>query len=120
EDGDPLAEDLVDQPHELDLLLGRETGGRLIQQEQVRSRGESPRDLEPALLAVREVAGVVLAVALDAHEREQLHGPFGAVALLPPLVRRLEQRVPALAARPAVLADADVVERAHALEEPDV
>src|SRR5216683_3047907 len=69
EDGDPLGEDLVDESHELDLLLWREASGRLVEQQEMRLRREGPRDLEAPLLAVGEVARVVLGALLDADER---------------------------------------------------
>src|SRR5215510_13043826 len=73
EDGDALVDDLADQLHKRDLLLRREAGGGLVQQQQPGLGRQRPRDLEPALLPVRKVPGVIVRPPLDADESEELH-----------------------------------------------
>src|SRR4029077_1928436 len=83
-------------------------------------RGEGPGDLEPALLSIGQVAGVVVGVTLDANKTEMLHRPLGDLALLATRKRGAEDGVPKLGLHAYVLTDFDVVEGAHVLEEPDV
>src|SRR3712207_8284771 len=47
--------DPADQPHGLLRLLGVHPRGRLVEQEDARLGGEGARDLEPPLVAVRQV-----------------------------------------------------------------
>ena len=47
-------------------------GGRLVEQEQGRVRRERPGDLEPALVAVGQVLGQLVVLALESDELEQL------------------------------------------------
>ena len=75
---------LGDEGHEILRLLGVHACGRLVEQEEHRVRGECPRDLEPALVAVREVAGDLVALAVEAHQGEQLLGPPQRSLLLAP------------------------------------
>ena len=56
-------------------LLGVHARRRLVEEQELRVGRERPRDLEPALVAVREVAAQLVALALQAHEGEQLLGP---------------------------------------------
>ncbi len=81
EDGDAVVDDLVHEAHQLDLLLRREARGRLVEEEQCRTRGERSRDLEAALRAVGQVSGVGMGVPLDADELEQLDRAIGDAAL---------------------------------------
>ena len=55
-------------------LLGVHPGRRLVQQQHLRLQRERPGDLEPALVAVGQVAGVARRRAADADEVEQLAG----------------------------------------------
>jgi len=47
--------DPVDEFHKLGNLPGIHAGGRFIQEEQLRSRGEGPGDFQPSLQAIGEV-----------------------------------------------------------------
>ena len=81
-------------------LAGTLSGG----EQQMGPRRQGPCDLEPTLLAVREVARVILGPLLDADEGEELPGALGDRPLFAALVRRLEQGIPELRVRAAVLA----------------
>src|SRR3954470_2936360 len=63
----------VGQALEKKLDLGRiQAGGRLIQHEQLRSRGERSGDLEHALLAIGQRTGAVAGASAEANEVQQL------------------------------------------------
>ena len=75
------------------LLLGRvEAGGRLVEQQHLRLRGERPGDLEAALVAVGQVAGGLVGAARDADELEQALRLGAAEPLLADALRRAEDR----------------------------
>ena len=67
-----LAADRADRPPELGRLPLVHPRRRLVEQQEARRRGERPGDLEPALVAVRERAGVAVGEALDAELRQRL------------------------------------------------
>ena len=66
----PLIADRADQVAELTLLGRIETGGRFVEQEDLRLGGHGARNLEPALEAVGQVARRVVGLCRDAHELE--------------------------------------------------
>src|SRR5262249_5436619 len=57
QDRHALTTDLLDQRLELDRFLGIHAGRRLVEQQESRRAGERAGDLEPALLAVRQLDG---------------------------------------------------------------
>ena len=63
-------------------------GGRLVEQQHRRPQGQRPGDLQPALVAVGEVAGVLPGRLADADEVEQLQRVVVRLPLLPALPRR--------------------------------
>ena len=66
--GDAGVTDLADQLEQV-LLLGRvEAGRRLVQAEQLGLGGQRPGDLEPALVAVGQVAGQLVGAVRDPDE----------------------------------------------------
>ena len=78
-------------------LLRVHAGRRLVEQQQLRVGRERARDLEPALVAVREVPGAVLVAARQPAVDEQLARALAGLRLLPPApcgVRRIEPRIP--------------------------
>ena len=82
--------------------------------------GERARDLEASLVAVGEVLGQLVLLVAQAHEGEQL----ARAARAPGASSahdggRPEDRAGHRGAEAAVLADQDVVEHGHVLEEPD-
>ncbi len=101
-------------------LLGVHARGGLVQEEQARFAGEGAGDLQLALLAVGEVAGEVLGLAVEADELQEFHGPgagggFGAVES-----GSAEEGGPEALAGAGVAADEHVFQDGHVGEEPDV
>jgi hypothetical protein len=80
--------------------------------------GQRTSDLQPALVAVGQVAGQPVALALQADEAQQPARLHRARRLLahPPGAQTAPIQVPQV----VVLADEDVLERAHVAEEADV
>src|SRR5438876_762174 len=74
----------------------------------------------PALVAIRQVAGIVVGLVFDPDEFEQLHGLSLDLTFFATGPRRLEQRIPESGAHPVVFADLDVVEGGHVGEEADL
>src|SRR6267142_1679414 len=120
EHGDASRDDLVHQRHQLYLLLRCEAGRRLVKQQQMRFCRQGPGDLEPSLLAIGQVAGVLVGVAFDADEAQELHCALGHPFLLASRERCPEHGVPELGFHPHMLAHLHVVHRAHVLEQADV
>ena len=103
-------------------LLRVHPGRRLVEQQQLRLGGERAGDLEPALVAVGEVVGVL---ALEARRHaavgEQLAGALARLRLLAPLERRAGRRCRTRRSRrrqciPTSTFSSD----GHRAEEPDV
>ena len=103
------------------VSLGFMPGGRLVEQQQRRLVAERAGQLQPALVAVRQVLGQLVLAPAQPDEPEQL-------------ARRVRRRPPPRAAGAArrcrwstmfeleleVHADEHVLERGHVLEQPDV
>ena len=76
QDRDPeVAADPADQVGHLARLDGVHPGRRLVEQEQPGVAGERAGDLEPSLIAVREVASRLLVAALEPHVARATRGP---------------------------------------------
>ena len=95
-------------------------GGRLVEQEEDRVGRERPGDLQPALVAVRQVLGQLVVLALESDELEELLGALARRHLLGPVARRREERVDPGRLEPGVHPDEDVLQRGHVREEADV
>ena len=65
----------VDERHHLGRLARVHPGRRLVEQEELGLAAEGARDLEPALVAVRQVLCEVAAAARQADQREELARP---------------------------------------------
>jgi hypothetical protein len=91
EDRDSTLEDGANEIHQLDLLLGREPCGGLVEQKQLGIRGQGARNLEAPLLAVGEVASVILRLTFQPDQLEKLHRVIGDLSLLASLAWGLEQ-----------------------------
>src|SRR6478735_2632880 len=63
--------DLLDQFDQRGLLAGVEAGGRFVEAEQFRLGCQGTGDLQPSLIAVRQVLGLLLAAIGDADEMQQ-------------------------------------------------
>src|SRR5919198_382910 len=84
--------------------LGRERGG----------------GLEPALVAVREIAGHVVGARPESDAVEQRHRARRELRLGPAEARAMREDVPQAERDPRVHADEDVLDDRHVREEPDV
>ena len=86
EDADAeLVADLAQQLPELGGFARIEPGGRLVQAEQPGLRAHRPRDLELALLAVRQIGGVPVGVPDEAGARQPLAREHDRLRLGPPV-----------------------------------
>lgn len=75
QDGDAeLVAHAVDGVHQLLGLVGVHTGGGLVQQQQLRVRGQCAGNFQLALLAVGQLAGLVVSLLVQVKDFEQLHG----------------------------------------------
>ena len=83
--------DALDEFHQLTLFLWVRARGRFVEQEQAWLAGQRPGDLEPPLMAVWEVAGVVVGLLFDSDELEQLHRPGMDLPLFAARSGQLEQ-----------------------------
>src|SRR5437879_1895104 len=84
------------------VFLRVEAGSRLVEKQQLGIGGERASNFQPALLAVGQIAGIVLRLALEADQLEQLHRMFCDPFFFASLERGLEQRVPELGVHAAV------------------
>src|SRR6478609_7218690 len=83
----PVRPDLADQILQRGLLGRVEPGGRLVQAQQFRFGGQRPGDLQPALVAVGQIPGLLGGAGADAHEFQQGQPSVDRVALLMPVPR---------------------------------
>src|SRR3989440_7103633 len=120
ENGDPFGSDLLDQRHQLHLLLRRGAGGRFVEEQQPRVARQRAGDLQPTLVAVGQVPRVIVRVMLDADELQEVHRLLGDADLLDSLTPRFEEGVPDFRVHPRMLTDPHVVEGGHVGEEPDL
>src|SRR6185295_225118 len=92
QDGAVVLADPVDQLAQQNLFGRVHAGGRLIQGDQLRVGGQGPGDLQPALVAVREGAGLVVGVLADTDVVEQFHRALGDRGLFRLETGRAEDR----------------------------
>ena len=100
-----------------------EAGGGLVEAQQHRIDAHCAGDLQPALRAVRELAGGIVGALQETDLVEPIFGAFNRPGLGGAVVRRAEQAEHRHAARPhqqIMVGDHDVFQDRHALEEPDV
>ncbi len=115
-----LVPGLLDEPHQLDLLRGIHAGRRLVEQQQLRTRGEGAHDLEPALFPVGQAARGRIAEARQVKQVEQLVDPMKDARLVVGKCPRPQEGVRGPCFAVEVAGRADVVENREAAEEPDV
>ena len=94
--------------------------GRLVQQQQPGLGGQGPGDLHPALGAVGQALGQLVADVLQAHVLHQLLGPGLGLGFLFPEGPGLEHGLERVLLEPGVGADHDVLHHGHAPEQADV
>ena len=73
---------LADQHHQVRLLPGVHPRRGLVEQQHLGPRAQRAGDLQPALLAVGQVARLLVAAVRQAHHLEQLLGALGESSLL--------------------------------------
>src|SRR5205085_12484149 len=83
-------------------------------------KAERARDLDAALVAVRQLRGHAITVRADADEVEERLGALAHLEALPPLAGKAGEGLEYAGAPLRDLADHDVLERAQVTEQPDV
>src|SRR5262245_20688188 len=121
EDGEAeVAHQLAQESHETARFsLGHARGG-LVEEEERGLRSESAADLEPALIAVGQVARDLVGTVAQADHVEELRGTRPEPPLLALPVRVAAHRAPEARVHPGVHAHQHVLHRRHVPEEPDV
>ncbi len=115
-----LGSQAADERGQLAGLAGVHAGGRLVEQEQLRTGRERTSDLEATLVAVREVPCPGVRPCPQADELQQFVPALDRRLLFGMVARRAQDRVPPATAEVRVLSHEDVVERGHRPEQPDV
>src|SRR4051794_7151948 len=116
-----LVAELLHERSELRRLLRVHAGGGLVEQQHLRVGRERARDLEPALVAVRQVDRDLIEHRLtQAHVGELLARLLVRALLLAPLPGRTQDRAEEARVRARVLRDEHVLDRRHRAEQPDV
>ena len=115
-----LVADPVDELVERGRLLRVHAGRRLVQQQDLGPQGHGARDLQPALVAVGEVAGQLALALADAHVLQQLAGRVAGGALLPALAGQAEDGRHHTGLEVRVHRHHDVLLGGHQVEQPDV
>src|SRR6185369_6423126 len=90
--------DLLDQVHQIFLLRRIHAGGRLIEQQQLRTRRERAHDLESTLRAVREARTTFITHACEVEDFEQLKTIFTMLLFVLTESRRAQDGVKQLLA----------------------
>ncbi len=101
-------------------LGGVHAGRRLVQRQELGLRGERTRDLEPALVAVREMLRERVGALRDADVVEQLVGALLDRLFLGAGLRVAEDRAEHVRVRAHVATDHHVLERGQVREQADV
>ena len=104
----------ADQVGDPPALVGREAGERLVEQEQLRARGEGDRDLEQPLIAVREVGRDGEGLAAEPDRGDE---PEGLVIQVREALRVREHGEAAAVLR--LCGDAHVLEDGQRVEDAD-
>ncbi len=119
DDGDAESADLADDAVELELLGRVHAGSGLVEQDEVRVRGQGPGDLHPALVGVRKLSREPAGEVLEADESKPPSRLLEGAHLVLAFARSVEQGLPRHRAMPRVQAHHHVFENGHLLEETD-
>ena len=79
---EPLVADGANQVDQRGLLAGIESGRRFVKAEQLGLGGQRAGNLEPTLIAIGQVLGLLLAAVGDADELQQCDGTINRFVLL--------------------------------------
>ena len=82
-----LVADAADGLGQLGRLGGVHTGGRLVQQQKLRAGSQCAHDLQPALCAVGQAAGLCVGKVCHVEDVQQFQRTLGALFFLFPVVR---------------------------------
>ena len=115
-----VAAQLAEEVGHLERLGRVHAGRRFVEQQQARLVGQGAGDLQPALVAVRQLHRQAVAATLEPHEVEQAERLDVGLLLLVALGRRAHDRAEPGRVEVVVLADEDVLDRGHAREQADV
>ena len=115
-----VSADLDDVLHQLGGLGGVHAGGGLVEQKQAGVGGECAHDLQAALRAVGQAAGLVVGQALHVKDVEQLHGALVRLGLATPVGGRAQDAGERGVGLGVVQAHLDVVLDRHGVEQADV
>src|SRR5581483_3599130 len=121
EDGEAqLAAQLVDELRQLARFNGVHAGRWFVQQEQLGLGGQGARDLQPALVAVRQIAGQLVGFSVQTDQVQQVESALGGALLLHGEGRQLEDCLERVEAQPGMFADQNVLDGGHVVEQADV
>src|SRR5437870_943492 len=121
EDGEAEARaNATNEPAQAPLLPAIHAGGGLVEQKQLGLQRQGARDLEPALVAVGEVAGPLVGTVGEADQLEQRQGPATRLALLGARRGQPDHAAHEAARRPHVTRDHHVLERRELAEQTHV
>ncbi len=110
----------ADGIHQLGSLPRVHARRRLIQQQELGFRRQSPGDFQLALLAVGQAGGQVIPLAIQAKDGQQLHGLLIQRGLLLKIPGQPQHALQKRAVPAVMQADFDVFDDAHILEKPDI
>ena len=120
QDGDAPLLDGLDEQHEIRRFLIVHAPGRLVEDEEARFRGQRPRDLQQALVAVGKVPRKVGVLVVQPDEGKLAHGAFHGLPFLAALRGGAEEGGEQPRPHTAVASRQHVLKDAHVLEQPDV
>ncbi len=106
--------------HQIDALGRVHPSGRLVEHQEAGFRGERPGYLDQTALTVRQTGGRPIALLVQPHQREHLHGRLPRATLLCPLATEAQTARPEAGPFVPVAPREDVLEHAHVLEDAQV
>jgi len=101
-------------------LLRHHPGGRLVEDQELRLKGERSGDLDPTLVPVGQFPRHAEAVVADSNPVEQRLGLLHCSAALLPVPAGPRERIEDTRARAHRASDHDILERVEMSEQPDV
>ena len=110
----------ADEVLQVDLFLGVEAGGGLVQHQQPRPGDHAAGDFQPALMAVGQVAGLAVGVFAQAHEVQPLGGMADGLGFGTTVGRQTQQACQQAALHLGVLGHKQVFQYGELLEEAHV
>ena len=109
-----------DKFHELNNFIGVHSGSRFIQKQKLGLGGQRPGNLQPALQTVGQVFGFFTGHVVELKDRQQIQRLVGDAFFFSAETADVQQRLRGRVGNLAVVRDADIIQYAQFLEEPDV